>query len=238
MLIIVSSQTCFIEADVDYSDNIIAESVSIAENIWVKSFLVDIEYMDDEGRNPYFILEPGYYLNLEGLEEGKETSLYILVTDDTELVDDAMTRIVEERKYIDGNCVRITKKFCAIDTRTNSVYIFGEQVDEYHAGEITGHEGSWRSGENGATFGLLMPGLVIKGSRFFTAYAPGNVMNRAEIISNDVIIELLNETLHHCVKTEETSALYPVTKMTKYYAVNFGLFMLDDLLMTGYGYVK
>src|SRR5690242_16217707 len=53
------------------------------------------------GRNPYFILEPGYSLTLEG----GDVRLVITVLNDTKLVDGVQTRIVEERETEKGEPV-------------------------------------------------------------------------------------------------------------------------------------
>ena len=49
--------------------------------------------------------------------------------------------------------VELSNNYCALGKRTNSVYYFGEDKG-----------GAWLSGEKGAKFGLLMPGLPLVGA--------------------------------------------------------------------------
>ena len=62
---------------------------------WQDTFDISGCTMLTEGKNEYFILEPGYQLVLEG---GNEV-LKITVLSDTELVDGILTRVVEEREW-------------------------------------------------------------------------------------------------------------------------------------------
>ena len=66
--------------------------------------------------------------------------------------------MVEERETKDGKLVEVSRNYFAISKRTNSVYYFGEDVDEYKDGKVARHGGSWLAGTGGARFGLLMPG--------------------------------------------------------------------------------
>jgi hypothetical protein len=53
------------------------------------------------GRNPYFILEPGYQLAFEGKEKGKKVALVITVLKETKKVGNVETRVVEERETME-----------------------------------------------------------------------------------------------------------------------------------------
>jgi hypothetical protein len=131
------------------------------------------------GTNPYFIpLQPGARLILEGTEDKSLIRLTITVLDETVEIDGVNTRVMEEREEegeteADLRLIEVSRNFIARGTKTNSVYYFGEDVDFYNeAGEIIGHEGAWRSGEpagapDEARFGLLMPGIVLLGSKYF-----------------------------------------------------------------------
>ena len=54
------------------------------------------------GRNPFFILEPGFELILEGEDDGEEISVTITVLDETFVVDGVECRVVEEYETEDG----------------------------------------------------------------------------------------------------------------------------------------
>src|SRR4030095_10182284 len=133
------------------------------------TFLVDEKDLAPNGKNPYFILEPGYYLVLEG--PGKK-QLTVTVLDETKKVGGVETRVVEERETEDGKVVEVSRNYFAICKRTNSVYYFGEDAG-----------GAWLAGEKGARYGLMMPGTVLLGARHYQEIAPGVAMDRAEGVS-------------------------------------------------------
>src|SRR5882724_6092178 len=104
---------------------------------WTDTFPVEPGELGPTGRNPYFILEPGYFLVLR---KGNEEST-ITVLDETKKVDGVETRVVEEKETKNGKLVEVSRNFFAISKRTNSVYYFGEEVDIYEDGKIVSHTG-------------------------------------------------------------------------------------------------
>jgi hypothetical protein len=159
------------------------------ERAWTTTFTVNEADLSPTGRNPYFILEPGYQLHFEGREDGKPVTLTISVLDETKEVGKVTTRVVEERETTGGRVVEISRNYFAICKRTNNVYYFGEDVDIYRDGRVVGHEGSWLAGEGGARFGLAMPGSPLLGARYHQEFAPKRAMDRAEVVSLSETIE-------------------------------------------------
>src|SRR5262245_25785883 len=78
------------------------------------------------GKNPFMILEPGYQLTLEGVDEGKKVHLTITVLDETKVIDGIETRVVKEREVVGGELSEISKNYFAICKKNNSVFYFGE----------------------------------------------------------------------------------------------------------------
>ena len=89
-------------------------------------------------------MEPGYQLVLEDGDE----RLTITVLNETKMVDGVETRIVEERETKGGQPVEVSRNYFAISKRTNSVFYFGEDVDDYKDGKVAGHGGSWLAGKD------------------------------------------------------------------------------------------
>src|SRR4029077_13030559 len=170
---------------------------------WSWDFSAEKDALVSRGRNPYFILEPGYQLVLEG---GKER-LVISVLNETKMVDGVETRIVEERETKDDKLVEVSRNFFAISKRTNNVYYLSEEVDDYKDGKIVGHPGAWLSGEKGARFGLMMPGLPLLKARFYNEVAPKKAMDRAEIVGVGVNFKTPAGDFKNCLKIEETTPL-------------------------------
>lgn len=213
-------------------------SISFAQDElgWTKDFQVLSHHFQATGSNTYFILEPNYYLVLENNDADERERLVITVLDETKVVDGLETRIVEERETVNGEIIEVSRNYFAFDTNTSSIFYFGEEVDIYKNGEIANHHGAWASGENGALFGLMIPGIVLLGSRYYQEIVPGVAMDRAEVISLSDTLNTPLGTFTDCLKIEETTPLEPGVKEYKIYAPGIGLIKDGYLLLVEHGY--
>ncbi len=202
-----------------------------ARSDWTRDFLIQPDELTDTGRNPWFVLEPGWQLVLE---DG-DTRLTVTVRAETRIVAGVSTRVVEERETEHGQLVEVSRNFYAISKRTNSVFYFGEEVDTYHNGQLRNHEGSWLAGENGAKFGMMMPGVPLLGSRYYQEQAPRTAMDRAEIVSLSDSINVPAGHLQQILRTAETSPLEPLVHEYKYYAPGIGLVRDGSARLVSYG---
>jgi hypothetical protein len=192
------------------------------------------------GRNDFFILEPGYQLILEGstrLSGKTHVKLIITVLDETREVDGVLTRVVEEREWKNDELYEVARNFFAIDQETGDVFYFGEEVDFYKSGKITGHKGAWLAGENDATAGLIMAGKPEVGMKYYQEFAPGTAMDRAEVINLDEVLETPAGTFTNCLKTKEGTALNKKEKEFKTYAPGIGLIQDQTILLISYGFI-
>ena len=205
-----------------------------SDESWQQTFDVQRSELGPTGRNPYWVLEPGYRLELAG----GDYRLVISVLDETRLVDGVQTRVIEERETRKGVIVEVSRNFFAISSRTQDVYYFGEEVDDYEDGVLVGHEGAWISGQGGAHFGLLMPGSPRVGQKHYQEVAPGEAMDRAEVLSLTGTLETPAGTFEDVLVVEETTPLEPGERETKYYAPGVGLLQDGKLLLTGHGHGK
>jgi len=202
-----------------------------ADEGWTTEFGVEAGELASTGRNPYFVLVPGYQLVLEDGED----RLVISVLAETKVVDGVETRVVEERESEDGELVEVSRNFFAISKRTNSVFYFGEEVDNYKGGQVANHAGRWLSGEKGARFGLMMPGQALLKARYYQEQAPGEAMDRAEIVSLDATLETPEAKFEHCLVTEETTPLEPRERERKTYAPGVGLLQDGSMKLVHHG---
>jgi hypothetical protein len=201
---------------------------------WTDRFDVDRAELSSVGRNPYFVLEPGWTSVLEG-DDG--ASLVITVLDETKLVDGVETRVVEERETENGELVEVSRNFFAISTRTGAVFYFGEEVDLYQNGVVSGHEGAWLAGEGDNRFGLAMPALPLLGARYYQEIAPGVAMDRAEIVGTSDTMTTPMRRFDHVLKIAETTPLEPGVREYKYYAGGAGLLRDESMRLVRYGYL-
>ncbi len=187
--------------------------------------------MDEHGAQSVLRPRAGYTLELEHDAD----RLVITVLDQTRVIDGVTTRVVEERETHQGQPVEVSRNYCAMSTRTNAVFYFGEDVDEYKAGKISGHGGSWIAGVDGAHFGLMMPGQPLVGAKYYQEIAPRLAMDRAEVVSTTNRLQTPAGTFSDVLKTAETSELEPGPGEAKYYAAGVGLLRDGDLLLVRYG---
>src|SRR5262245_5821954 len=185
---------------------------------WRDSFSVDKSGLADTGKGTYFILQPGYQLRLA---HGKDT-LTITVLNDTKVIDGVNTRVVEERETKNGQVIEVSRNYFAVDPYTGDAYYFGEDVDIFKNGKIASHEGTWHSGENGARFGLFIPGKPKVGDRYYQELAPKVAMDRAEILSITSKLTVPAGTFNNVVHTKESSAI-EIGSEGKWYAPDVGI---------------
>ena len=195
-----------------------------------KDFGISARTFSAQGRNDYFILEPGYQLVLEN----KKEKLVISVLNETKKVGGVETRIVEERETDGGELVEVSRNYFAIDTQTKDLFYFGEDVDMYKNGKVTSHEGSWLADGAKNQAGILIPGKPIVGRKYYQEIAPGVALDRAKIVSVSLTLETPAGKFTNCVKSEETSGLEG-GKEYKMYAPGIGLIKDSDLVLTRYG---
>ncbi len=198
------------------------------------SFLLQQCEFVSRGRNPYFVLEPGFKLVLQGEEDGAQLRVEITVLSETKTITGVRTRVVEEVETRDNQLVEISRNYFAICKQTNSVVYFGEDVDIYEDGVLVGHDGAWRAGRDGARPGLIMPGVLLIGARYFQEIAPDVAMDRAEILSLSEVLDTPAGTFQRVLKTEETTPLEPNSKGFKLYAPGIGLIQDGSLKLVWY----
>ncbi len=198
---------------------------------WNMDFTATPDELATTGRNRYFILEPGYELVLE---DGNE-QLVVAVTDQTKRIGDFDTRVVEERESRGYKLTEISRNFFAISKRTSDVYYFGEEVDIYKNGKVVAHEGAWLAGQNGARFGLMMPGEPTLNARYYQEIAPRVAMDRAEIVSLTDQRRTPAGNFTNVLKIAETNPLEDHSLEYKYYAPDIGLLQDGQLKLVKYG---
>ncbi|MBI5384457.1 MAG: hypothetical protein HZA90_07185 [Verrucomicrobia bacterium] len=206
------------------------------EASWTETLAAPTERFSSTGRNRFFILEPGYQLVLEGKEDGKAVNLTITVLDELKEVAGVQTRVVEERESADGKLVEVSRNYFAVGAQSHHVYYFGEDVDVYKGDKIV-HEGAWLAGVNGAKSGILMPGEIKAGARYYQEKAPKVAMDRAEHVSTTETVTTPAGTFAHCLKVKETTPLESGTEY-KFYAPEVGLVQDGPLRLVKYGFVK
>lgn len=190
--------------------------------VYTDTFLVDEKDLATTGRNPYFILEPGYQLYFESPD--KKETLTVTVLEETKKIGGIETRVVEEKEIEDGKVKELSHNYFAICRRTNNVYYFGEDAG-----------GAWLHGEKGARFGLMMPGTPLVGARYYQEVAPGAALDRSEILSTTETYETPAGKFEKVLKILETTPLEPKERAVKHFAPGVGLIQDGNLKLVKYG---
>ena len=186
------------------------------------------------GRSHFWNLTPGFVTVFAGNEDGAHHRLTITVTPKTRVIDGIRTRIVIERETSNEHLEEISENYYAIDRRTKNVYYFGEDVNIYNHGVVINHESSWRSGVDGAKFGLIMPADTPVGTVFLQEQAPGVAQDQAEIVQTGIRAHTAAGTFNGAFKTRETSVLEPDSEEFKLYAPGLGLVQDDTLTLVSF----
>jgi hypothetical protein len=214
------------------------QAESEGENEYTSSFRAEDCTFTPTGRNPFFILEPNYQLVLSGGDAGDVTQVMITVLNETRDVNGTETRVVEERETLGSELAEISRNFFAICEETNSVFYFGEEVDDYENGILIAHEGAWLAGEGANKAGVIMPGTILLGARYYQEIAPDIALDRAEIIDMGEVIQTPSGDFTDTLITQETNPLEPDVAELKYYAAGIGLIQEEDLKLERYGFVE
>jgi hypothetical protein len=201
---------------------------------WLTSFNLEKCNIASKGENSYFILMPGHQLILRGQEDNKTIEMSVTVLNDTKVINGTELGIVEEKSAKNGEIVEISKNYFGICTETDDVFYFGEDTDWYEGGHVVNHEGTWQAGVGDAKPGMIMPGKVKVGLKYYQELAPGLDEGRAEIVNiNDTLVTPAG-TFKQVLRTEETTPLEPGEKEYKLYAPGVGLIQDNTLKLVRY----
>jgi len=171
--------------------------------------------------NPYFPLAVG---SVQILEQS-ESKVQISVLDETEVVAGVTTRVVEEREWEDGNLIEVSRNFFAQAT-DGTVCYYGEDVDIYQNGVITGHSGAWRAGVGDNKPGIIMPANPAVGQKYQQEIAPGVATDRAEHIAMEPSFTTPVGTFNNVLVVKEDPP------SDKRYAPGVGMVYDDGMVIT------
>jgi hypothetical protein len=204
---------------------------SVALDDWQDEFNLSSRKLTDTGESKYFVLTPGFQIVLANAD----TTLTLTVLNETKTINNISTRVVEEKEEQDGAVTEVAQNYYAMDSSTGDVFHFGEDIDAYEKGKISGHTGTWMAYKNGSKPGMAMPGTPKIGMKFYQEIAPGIIMDRSEIVSLSEKLSTKAGQFKDCLKTKDTSKIHADTLEYRLFAPKIGLAQFEDLKLVRYG---
>jgi hypothetical protein len=178
--------------------------------------------------NPYLPMPVGMLQVLSGTDEGVALRVEIRALDQTEVVAGVTTRVVEERELEGSELVEVSRNFFA-QAGDGTVCYFGEDVDVYSDGAVSGHPGQWRADGAAVKPGIVMPGAPSVGAFYSQEVAPGVALDRAEIVAMGEVVTVPAGTFTDTIRTREWTPLEPDDEEFKAYARGIGLIVDADV---------
>jgi hypothetical protein len=144
---------------------------------------------DDCNQYLPLIVDRVWELDNEGCDDCDESeAVRVSILGATQMVDGQLTRVMEEREWVDGELTEVSRNFLNQCGNTQDVYYWGEEVCvqegsdaaeeppfEYGTPCEEGLEpggGAWKAGVDGAEPGILFPGgAFLVGARYFQEFA-------------------------------------------------------------------
>jgi hypothetical protein len=187
--------------------------------------------------NSYAPFVPGGVKVYAGHDGGSKTVLVDLFLPGTRVFDigpgqHVETRILQETEFDDGRINEISANYFA-QADDGTVYYFGEVVDTYEDGVVTGHGGSWLVGgptapgdpeetANAPAPAIFMPANPEEGDVFKPEDLPPIVDETDTVKDVDLTVQTPAGKFHNAIRIIETSSLDSGSE-TKWYAAGVGV---------------
>lgn len=180
--------------------------------------------------NPYFPLIPGTLYRYRHVTPGGTQITEVRVTRATRVILGVTCIEVRDTVSVAGVPIEDTRDWYAQDRDGNTWY-FGELSVKYENGEISGLEGSWEGGVNGAKPGFVMKASPKVGDVYRQEYLIGEAEDCARVDALNESVTVAYGTFTNCRKTAEFAAFEPDTVAAppnKFYAPNIGFILELD----------
>jgi hypothetical protein len=177
--------------------------------------------------NPLLPFIPGTIWTYEGeTEDGTET-IIVSVTGATREILGVTCTVVHDMVYLDGALIEDTFDWYAQDVAGN-VWYFGELSYELEDGVIVNLEGSWESGVDGASPGIVMPVARRVGDVYRQEFLLGEAEDMGEVASLDEDVSVPYGDFTGALMTYDFTPVEPDALEEKFYAPGVGLVLEVD----------
>ena len=174
--------------------------------------------------NPYFPLIPGTLLRYQTTGPGVSEIAEFRVTRETRVILGVTCIEVRDTVFIGGVAIEDTRDWYAQDRDGNTWY-FGELSVSFVNGQISGLEGSWEAGVDGAKPGFVMKVSPQVGEVYRQEYLIGEAEDSARIEALNESVTVPTGSYTNCRKIAEFFPFEPDSveaPSNKFYAPNIG----------------
>ncbi len=172
--------------------------------------------------NPLFPLKIGRTLVYTGVKDGKKALNIATTTNRTRRIAGVLTRVVQDRLYLDNVLEERTSDYYTQD-RCGNVWYFGEDTATLDArGRVVSTDGSFHAGVAGAQPGVFMQAHPQLGRRFRQEWAPGQAEDTFSVVDRSARVQVPYGTFAHALRTQESTDLEPGVLDTKVYVAGIG----------------
>jgi ribosomal protein S18 acetylase RimI-like enzyme len=183
--------------------------------------------------NPYFPLVPGTVLRYEAeTEDGTELG-EVTITSGVKNILGISATVVRDRVFYDENGNGIPEAaLCELHEETfdwygqdaqGNVWYLGEDSSDYEDCVLVSKEGSWESGVDGATPGIIMPAHPRIGMTYQQEFYPGVAEDAGHIVGMSKSVSVPAGEYDGCLQTMDYTPLEPGAREFKFYCLSIGL---------------
>ncbi|MBI5527184.1 MAG: hypothetical protein HY897_12685 [Deltaproteobacteria bacterium] len=171
--------------------------------------------------NQYFPLKPGTLFTYKSEDEDNTVE----VLSETKVVLGVTCTVVLDRVLENGDLKEETYDWYAQD-KAGNVWYMGEDSKTYSGGVLTGTEGSWEAGVDGAKPGIILEADPQPGDSYRQEYYESEAEDMGDVVSLGESVTVPAGTYADCLKTRDWTPLEPGVSEFKYYARGVG-FVLE-----------
>lgn len=178
--------------------------------------------------NPLLPLSPGTTFVYEGPTAAGLEHDEIVVTSNTREIMGVTCLAVHDTVKTDGEVTEDTTDWFAQDSAGN-VWYFGEDSRQFEGGFLSGTEGSWLAGVDGALPGIIMEASPAVDDVYRQEFAIGTAEDMAQVVALDQSVSVPFGSFTNALETLEFSALEPGATEHKFYVPGVGFVLsIDD----------
>ena len=177
--------------------------------------------------NPLLPFTPGYTWVYEKVTDEETETIHVTPTDETREIMGVECAVVRDTVWIDGEIEEDTFDYFAQDQEGN-VWYFGELSFEYEDGAISGIEGSWIAGEDGAHPGIVMKADPMVGDTYRQEFLLGEAEDAGTVLALNESVDVPYGNFANCLQTLDFTPLEPDAEEHKFYASGVGLVLEVD----------